>query len=160
MERHPHGGGSVRGWCSGCSSDWGRKWMDISPTMQLSEADFLDSLLVLGFSKEVNDMLLQLYQQQGPQVCSVLSQMRPTLPEYHSLEWRLDVHVSRRALRQQLCPVMTLCLALTEGGTGEQSTRRLLQARPSTLLHLLRELESALDAMKSTHTRRILRNVK
>ncbi|XP_072294649.1 COMM domain-containing protein 2 [Eucyclogobius newberryi] len=125
----------------------------------LSETDFMDSVLVLGFSQELNDTLLQLYLQQGGPVRSVLAQLGPSLPVYHSLEWRLDVNMSSRALRQQLCPVMTLCLSLTRGGASGD-TRKLLQARPGTVLHLLSVLEPALDAMKSTHTRRILRNIK
>lgn len=133
----------------------------------LSETDFLDSVLVLGFSQDLNNTLLQLYLQQSAQVRPLLAQLAPTLPNYHSLEWRLDVNMSSRALRQQLCPVMTLCLWLTTGGSAGGSgagaggpERRLLQARPATVLHLLSVLEGALDSLKSSHTRRILRNIK
>lgn len=131
----------------------------------LSETNFLDSVLVLGFSQDLNNTLLQLYLQQSAQVRPLLAQLAPTLPNYHSLEWRLDVNMSSRALRQQLCPVMTLCLWLTRGGaTGGSSAggpeRRLLQARPATVLHLLSVLEGALDSLKTNHTRRILRNIK
>lgn len=133
----------------------------------LSETDFLDSVLVLGFSQDLNNTLLQLYLQQSTQVRPLLAQLAPALPNYHSLEWRLDVNMSSRALRQQLCPVMTLCLGLTRGGsTGGSKAgaggpeRRLLQARPATVLHLLSVLEGALDSLKSSHTRRILRNIK
>lgn len=137
----------------------------------LSETDFLDSVLVLGFSQELNNTLLQLYLQQSAQVRPLLAQLAPTLPNYHSLEWRLDVNMSSRTLRQQLCPVMTLCLWLSRGSAGKGSggssgggsggsERRLLQARPATLLHLLSVLEGALDTLKSSHTRRILRNIK
>lgn len=133
----------------------------------LSETDFLDSVLVLGFNQDLNNTLLQLYLQQSAQVRPLLAQLAPTLPNYHSLEWRLDVNMSSRALRQQLCPLMTLCLCLTRGGAGAGgvgqsagSERRLLQARPATLMHLLSVLEGALDSLKSNHTRRILRNIK
>lgn len=129
----------------------------------LSETDFLDSVLVLGFSQDLNNTLLQLYLQQSAQVRPLLAELAPTLPNYHSLEWRLDVNMSSRTLRQQLCPVMTLCLWLTRGqagGAAGGSERRLLQARPATLVHLLSVLEGALDTLKSNHTRRILRNIK
>ncbi|KAJ0032680.1 hypothetical protein NQD34_002761 [Periophthalmus magnuspinnatus] len=125
----------------------------------LSDTDFLDSVLVLGFSQDLNNTLLQLYLQQSAQVRSVLAQLAPSLPVYHSLEWRLDVNMSSRALRQQLCPIITLCLNLTSGDASGKVCK-LLQARPSTLLHLLSVLEKALDAMKSNHSRRILRNIK
>ncbi|KAJ0065587.1 hypothetical protein NL108_013491, partial [Boleophthalmus pectinirostris] len=58
----------------------------------LSETDFLDSVLVLGFSQDLNNTLLQLYLQQSAQVRSVLAQLAPSLPVYHSLEWRLDIN--------------------------------------------------------------------
>lgn len=131
----------------------------------LSEVDFLDSVLVLSFREELNNTLLQLYLQQRAHVRSVLGQLSLKLPVYHSLEWRLDVHMASRSLRQQLCPVLTLCLSLSSGGlvggsSGGDAIRRLLQTRPGTLLHLISALEDALAALKNSHTRRILRNIK
>ncbi|KAF0022442.1 hypothetical protein F2P81_025316 [Scophthalmus maximus] len=102
-----------------------------------------------------------LYLQHHGQIRSILSQLPSTLPAYHNLEWRLDVQLASRSIRQQVVPMLTLRLLLTRGcgGRGDHSSR-ILHADPSTLLHLISTLESALAAMKTSHSRRILRNIK
>ncbi|AWP11557.1 putative COMM domain-containing protein 2 isoform 2 [Scophthalmus maximus] len=135
--------------------------MTESSKHMISEVDFLDSVLTLGFSDELNQILLQLYLQHHGQIRSILSQLPSTLPAYHNLEWRLDVQLASRSIRQQVVPMLTLRLLLTRGcgGRGDHSSR-ILHADPSTLLHLISTLESALAAMKTSHSRRILRNIK
>ncbi|KAM3619919.1 uncharacterized protein V6R79_015838 [Siganus canaliculatus] len=133
--------------------------MTESSKHMISEVDFLDSVLVLGFNEELNQILLQLYLQHHSQIRSILSQLPSTLPVYHSLEWRLDVQLASRSVRQQVIPMLTMHLLLTEG-SDNQSTSRILQTDPSTLLHLISTLEAALAALKTSHARRILRNIK
>ncbi|KAM6921372.1 COMM domain-containing protein 2 [Xenentodon cancila] len=123
----------------------------------ISELDFMDSVLVLGFSEELNQILLQLYQQHHSQIRSILSQLVPSQPAYHNLEWRLDVQLASRFIRQQVVPMVTMRLLLS---TSNEAVGRVLQTDPSTLLHLISTLEAALAAMKTSHARRILRNIK
>lgn len=129
-----------------------------SSKLMISEVDFEDSVLVLGFSKELNQILLQLYLENRNEIRNIQTQLAPSLPSYHNLEWRLDVQLASRSLRQQVVPVVTMRLLLDTAG-GEQSAR-LLQTDPSTLLHLVSTLEAALASMKTNHARRILRNIK
>nr|XP_014587403.2 COMM domain-containing protein 2 isoform X1 [Equus caballus] len=63
-----------------------REW-----TARISELDFQDSVFVLGFSEELNKLLLQLYLDNRKEIRTILSELAPDLPSYHSLEWRLDV---------------------------------------------------------------------
>lgn len=56
--------------------------------------DFQDSIHVLGFSDELNKLLLQLYLDNRKEIRSILGELAPKLPSYHSLEWRLDVQVT------------------------------------------------------------------
>ncbi|KAF7203786.1 COMM domain-containing protein 2 [Nothobranchius furzeri] len=123
----------------------------------LSEVDFLDSVLVLGFSEELNQFLLQLYQQHHSQIRSILNQLVHSQPAYHNLEWRLDVQLASRSVRQQVVPTVTTRLQLT---SGSELSSRVLQIDPSTLLHIISSLEAALAAVKTGHARRILRNIK
>lgn len=44
-------------------------------------------------SSFIFSFLSQLYLQHRTQIRSILSQLPPTLPAYHNLEWRLDVQV-------------------------------------------------------------------
>ncbi|KAM8875688.1 COMM domain-containing protein 2 isoform 2-T2 [Spinachia spinachia] len=135
--------------------------MTESSKHMISEVDFLDSVLILGFGEELNQMLLQLYLQHNSEIRSILSQLPSNLPAYHNLEWRLDVQLASRAIRQQVLPVLTMRILLTGGNddTGELS-RKVLQTDPGTLLHLISTLEGALAAMKTNHARRIFRNIK
>ncbi|XP_031167685.1 COMM domain-containing protein 2 [Sander lucioperca] len=133
--------------------------MTESSKHMISEVDFLDSVLVLGFGEELNQILLQLYLQHHAQIRSILSQLPSNLPAYHNLEWRLDVQLASRPLRQQVVPTMTMRLLLADGADGGRSSR-VLQTDPSSLLHLISTLEAALAAMKTSHARRIFRNIK
>ncbi|KAJ8374342.1 hypothetical protein SKAU_G00049220 [Synaphobranchus kaupii] len=128
-----------------------------SSKLMISEVDFQDSILVLGFSDELNNLLLQLYLDNRKVIRHILQELAPSLPHYHNLEWRLDVQLASRALRHQVKPVVTLKLHLeTEG----KQSARVLQTDPATLLHIIQELERALAEVKTNHCRRILRNIK
>lgn len=129
-----------------------------SSKLLISDVDFQDSVLVLGFTEELNQLLLQLYLEHRKEIRSILSQLNPSLPQYHNLEWRLDVQLASRALRQQVKPVVSLKLHLEDSG-GERRAR-VLQTDPATLLHLISTLEAALAELKTNHCRRILRNIK
>lgn len=67
--------------------------MKTMTALQISELDFQDSVLVLGFPAELNEVLLQLYLDNRKEIRHILSELAPTLPQYHNLEWRLDVQV-------------------------------------------------------------------
>nr|XP_060623719.1 COMM domain-containing protein 2 [Anolis sagrei ordinatus] len=128
-----------------------------SAKLMISEIDFQDSILVLGFPEELNALLLHLYLDNRKEIRSILSELAPKLPSYHNLEWRLDVQLASRNLRQQIKPVVTLKLHLNQN--GNQNTQ-ILQTDPATLIHLIQQLEQALGEMKTNHCRRIVRNIK
>ncbi|NWT88624.1 COMD2 protein, partial [Lanius ludovicianus] len=119
--------------------------------------DFQDSIHVLGFSDELNKSLLQLYLDNRKEIRSILGELAPRLPSYHSLEWRLDVQLATRSLRQQIKTAVTMKLHLNQ---NEDQTAQVLQTDPATLLHLIQQLEQALGEMKMNHCRRIVRNMK
>ncbi|XP_051979935.1 COMM domain-containing protein 2 [Xyrauchen texanus] len=128
-----------------------------SSKLMISQVDFKDSVLVLGFSEELNELLLQLYLENRKEIRQILSKLAPSLPHYHNLEWRLDVQLASRTLRHQVKPTVTMKLHLEDKG---QRSARVLQTDPATLQHLIQELERALAELKSNHCRRILRNIK
>ncbi|XP_045395409.1 COMM domain-containing protein 2 isoform X2 [Lemur catta] len=128
-----------------------------SSKLMISELDFQDSVFVLGFSEELNKLLLQLYLDNRKEIRTILSELAPDLPSYHSLEWRLDVQLASRSLRQQIKPAVTIKLHLNHNGGHNTS---ILQTDPATLLHLVQQLEQALEEMKTNHCRRVVRNIK
>ncbi|XP_022438443.1 COMM domain-containing protein 2 isoform X2 [Monodon monoceros] len=82
-----------------------------SSKLMISELDFQDSVFVLGFSEDLNKLLLQLYLDNRKEIRTILSELAPDLPSYHSLEWRLDVQgegqnfipIKKRSPYQELC---------------------------------------------------------
>ncbi|CAI9572374.1 unnamed protein product [Staurois parvus] len=128
-----------------------------SSKLMVSEIDFQDSVLVLGFPEELNKVLLQLYLDNRKEIRQILSELEPDLPHYHNLEWRLDVQLGSRSLRHQVKPTMTMKLHLKQNDNVNTSV---LQTDPATLIHIIQELEQALAEMKTNHCRRIVRNIK
>ena len=84
--------------------------------VQINEIDFKDSVMVLGFSKELNDELFRLYEENCKEIRSILSSMSMDLPHYHSLEWRFEVKLASRSLQRQTQPKVLLRLHTREDG--------------------------------------------
>lgn len=82
----------------------------------MSELDFLDSVLVLGFPEDLNKELLQIYQENCKEIRAVLSEMSLDLPHYQDLEWRCDVQLASRSLQRQAQPSVLLRLHTKQGG--------------------------------------------
>lgn len=90
--------------------------MSIVLSFQVTEIDFLDSILVLGFPEELNKELLRLYQENCKGIRAILSEMSLDLPHYHDLEWRFDVQLASRSLHRQAQPSILLRLHTKERG--------------------------------------------
>ncbi|NP_001088873.1 uncharacterized protein LOC496217 [Xenopus laevis] len=128
-----------------------------SSKIMISEVDFQDSVLVLGFPEEINKVLLQLYLDNRKEICQTLTELEPALTHYDNMDWRLDVQLASRSLRHQIKPTITMKLHLKQ---NQELSTQVLQTDPATLMHLIQELEQALAEMKTNHCRRIVRNIK
>ena len=82
----------------------------------ISELDFLDSLIVLGFSQETTDELKRVYLENKAEIRKILGSIKVDLPFYNNLEWRLDVQIASRGLRAQVEPIYYLKLRLLKPG--------------------------------------------
>ena len=125
--------------------------------LMVNDLDFQDSIIVLGFSVELNKELLSLYTQHCKEIRAILSNMAMGLPEYHDMEWRFDVQLASRSILQQADPQLLLRLHVKD---GEKASVHVLQTDPVNLAHMTSVLESALAEIKTQHCRRILRNIK
>jgi hypothetical protein len=61
---------------------------------QLSDLDFRDSVLTLGFSEEHQKTLEVFYKGKKQEICDALSQLTLDRPHYHDLDWRFEVQAS------------------------------------------------------------------
>ncbi|KAK5645948.1 hypothetical protein RI129_004412 [Pyrocoelia pectoralis] len=126
---------------------------------KLSDADFRDSILTIGFTQEQQVILSKLYSSKRKDITEILSKLTVTEPHYHDLNWRFEVLVASRSLLHQVTPIITMDLVLTEppNSIEQESTQKhlLLQTDPSNLLHMTEMLEKALIESRSRHSRRI-----
>ncbi|XP_077988238.1 COMM domain-containing protein 2-like [Glandiceps talaboti] len=124
--------------------------------LMISDIDFQDSIMALGFNEDLKQVLLELYLENRKEIREILSKMSMDLPHYHNLEWRFDVQLASRSLRHQINPLITMKLHTED---SEKKDVHVLQTDPVNLVHLTQTLEGALAEMKSTHCRRIVRNI-
>jgi len=123
----------------------------------VSEVDFVATLALLGFAKEQADRLKDIFMENKANIRKVQQALSLDLPHYANLEWRLDIQLASRCLRNQINPVFIVRLDTNENG---KSNSQYLQTDYINLKNLTDELERALKESKSAYTRRIIRNVK
>ncbi|KAK4879418.1 hypothetical protein RN001_007564 [Aquatica leii] len=128
---------------------------------KLNDVDFRDSILTIGFSQEQQAILSKFYLSKRKDVTDILSKLSVDEPHYHDLNWRFEVQVASRSLLQQVTPLITMDLVLTEPTDGietKSGTKHvLLQTDPCNLVHMTETLENALIESRSRHSRRIQR---
>jgi len=123
----------------------------------ITEADFIATVVLLGFSKELCEQLKEVYLENRDEIRKLQQAISFDLPHYQNLDWRLDIQLSSRCLRNQITPLFTLRLDTIENG---ESKSQIIQADYTNIKNLTEELERALKESKSAYTRRIMRNVK
>jgi len=110
-----------------------------SARLMLSDIDFNDSIMTLGFEEATRSTLCEVYLAHRRDIRDILGEL------------------ASRSLRHQTSPNVLLKLDTEED--GERQTQ-LLTSDPVNLAHLTRVLEGALQEMKSGYCRRIARNIK
>jgi len=123
----------------------------------VSEIEFQDSILVLGFNSEIQAELVKCYLENNHEIRSLLTSLDLGIPHYHNLEWRLDVQIASRSLRRPIEPTLLLGLQLQKDG---KINNTVLEADPSNIIHMTEVLDQALQESKSHHCRRIMRSIK
>ena len=123
---------------------------------KLTDKDFLESLITLGFSNAAAEILQKLFSDHSPEIQTLLVRDALSLPRYEDLEWRLNIKLATRSLHHQVTPAVLLKFHVIDGYTKRQ---KIVQTDSVNLLHLTRVLEDALDELKSNHVRRIIRTI-
>lgn len=125
---------------------------------QLTETEINQAVLALGLSQESADTLTKFCSSSKTDIFKICN-IALSVPHYYNLEWRFEVQLASRALKCEVVPLITLDLTfktLHEG--GETETRHcLLQTDPTNLLHLVNELENALNEATSRYSRKVQR---
>src|SRR5690606_27279696 len=140
---------------------------------RLSGHELAESLLVLRFENAQIEELRKAYEEAASELRALLSHQGDChLPHYASLDWRLDIVLGTRSLRNLAQPLFFLDLQLLDGRpetnpTGNKDEQKeqeensagrervLLQADVVNLRHLTAELEAAVATIKQPYARRV-----
>eukprot|EP00250_Pteridium_aquilinum_P012803 c20954_g1_i1 orf=312-950(-) len=133
----------------------------------LSAQATLTLLEDVGFEEGAGmEALVDFFQENLTKIRDAIINSSLKLPTYEKLEWRLDVQVASRSLRNQATPSFLLHL-LTRSNNVDPSDDKekdmnssLMEADYKTLKEVCAILEQAVAASSSMHCRRIVRHFK
>jgi len=127
---------------------------------KLSSDDLIEALEGLDVNKSIAECLGKAYGKHQTFVrdaLSLLDSQSSNLPYYSNLEWRFEVQIASRALKNQTEANVLLKLELERGNGGEFEN---ISCNPANLVHLLDTLEEALIEGRSQHFQKISRHLK
>ena len=127
-----------------------------SARMMIRERDFIDSLLIVGFEQAFSQTMWELYVGSRKEIRMILAEDQVLLPTFKDLRWRMDVQIASRSVHNVSHVIYILVLEL-DGPTPQKIH---LQTDLANLKHITYLLEQALQASRSGHVRRIMRNIK
>ncbi|MDP2436160.1 MAG: hypothetical protein Q8P67_10490 [archaeon] len=127
-----------------------------SARMLIRERDFIDSLIIVGFEHGFARAMWESYSANRKELRQILAEDQVSLPSFKDLRWRLDVQLGSRSVHNVSHVVYLLALHLD--GPSPQTIH--LQTDLANLKHITQLLEQALQASRSGHVRRIMRNIK
>lgn len=129
---------------------------------KLSDLDFRDSMLTLGFSKDHVEILSAFFTSKKEEILHTLNNDSLEMPHYKNMEWRFEAQLASRSLKQQITPLITMKLALENrrGNLSVSQENIVLQTDPTNLIHLTQVMEEALAEARSQHTRKLQRQFK
>lgn len=152
----------------------------------LSDADVTDTITVLKIAPEgspLNQLLKEFCLAAKHEVREILKRVSFDLPHYQDVEWRLDVELGSRCIRNTVAPfylvkVRTTIPAVeedlcreensfaasssmvTQGENGYLVKESFVEIDPLSLKHITAELERAVAESKTASSRRVMRNIK
>ncbi|TYZ63673.1 hypothetical protein PybrP1_012212 [[Pythium] brassicae (nom. inval.)] len=128
---------------------------------ELGEHHFRAAVTAMDVPSEHADALTKLYLEHADAIkASVSRETGTNIPQYQSLEWRIDLEVGSRFVRHSPKPIVTLSVdTLTQPSSADLPLRRFTCMRVDydNLRNLERQLENALREVDATHASRIQR---
>ncbi|GLE02148.1 hypothetical protein PINS_up010986 [Pythium insidiosum] len=136
--------------------------------MQTADMHFQSSISSLNMPKTHVEILAQLYADHRDMIKQNSSRhLELRVPQYRALDWRVDLEIANRSMRNRPEPIVTLALHTATTGTaaGGGATSLGLPTRQTTcmrvdyanLTKLQRQLEMALQEVDSVHCTRMQR---
>lgn len=129
-----------------------------SSKLQCSETDLRDSLVSFPLEESARDLLCRAYLSASERLRARLMESSVRPPHYVDLDWRLDIELASRSLRQQTIPTWLMKLSV-ENADGQVESQ-MLQTDAVNLRHLYEELQMAFGEERTGYAKRVSRNVK
>ncbi|UJR25230.1 hypothetical protein I4U23_006582 [Adineta vaga] len=117
-----------------------------------------ESLKLLGYSSPIRESFIECYKSKANELQKTLTRdLALSLPSYKNLNWRFDVQIATRTMRsrKQFEPFFILKLTLINANNDKEQVH-LFQIDPLTLVHIVEQLEAAMNESRSSHARRIM----
>lgn len=152
----------------------------------LSDADITDSITILKIAPEgspLSQLLKEFCLSAKHEVREILKKVSFDLPHYQNVEWRLDVELGSRCIRNTVAPFYLVKIKttvpveeedlyaeensfaasssmVTQGDNGYLVKESFVEIDPLSLKHITAELEKAVAESKTASSRRVMRNIK
>lgn len=124
--------------------------------LKLNEKEINESLVLAGLKSElIGEIEASLKANMG-QMKPHLSSMKLKPLEYNNLEWRVDINLGSRSIREIVEPEIILKFDLKK---GDEIATEVLKTDVVNLVHLTNSLDEALNEIKTHYVRRVLKNI-
>lgn len=125
----------------------------------MNEKETNESLVLMGIQSELIPNIQTSIESNQSQIKVYLSNLKVNTVEYKNLEWRVDVKLASRAIKDIIEPEIILKLDLKNNNNDNTTTSKLLKTDIVNLVHLTNSLDDALNEIKTNYCRRVFRNV-
>ncbi|KAJ5075518.1 comm domain containing protein [Anaeramoeba ignava] len=120
----------------------------------ISKEEFGDFLKVIQIEEELRIYMIDQYEQQNSPIRKFLNKMTFELPYLKTMEWRLDVQLASRKLREQFQPYYIIRITTSDDKIFT------MYCDFHELKEITDQLERALSEIRSQHFQRIHRYIK
>ncbi|XP_051157727.1 COMM domain-containing protein 2 [Leptopilina boulardi] len=127
---------------------------------KLNVNDFQDSVIAVGFTEEQEALLSKLYALKKADIAKALAVINFKSPQYQDMEWRFEAQIASRSSLNQALPLVTCDLFLKSSESSKEIEHVFIQLDPLNLVHLVHELEDAMQEGHSQHIKSITRSIK
>lgn len=122
----------------------------------LAKGEFLLSVSDLDLSDDAKNAIAEFYVGCVKEVQGLLAKLVMALPEYHHMDWRLDMELGSRMQRKVVEPKFVIRLDTRE----PELKSTYAEADFATLQRLIAELEAAEAEVKTAHSQRVARYIR
>ena len=122
---------------------------------KLNENEVNESLALAGLKSEQSNEIFECSKANCSKLQNYLKNLKIDIVSFKNLEWRIDVKLATRSLKKCIEPEIVLKLTLTKGA---ENTSHILQTDVTNLVNLTEKLEEALNEIKTSYCRKVLRS--